>query len=526
MPIDKLWLLGASSVTALACFAVRLVHHRSKYRDLPCPPHSMIWGHLKIMGEYVQKLPPGTHLQSVISELKADYDLPDVFYIDLWPLGPQFVFCLSPEASAIPTTENTFDMHEDVSKFLKGSIGANFIEGTNGPLWKHLHHTLAPGLTPSIIRGNHGFIIEQAAALRCRFSDIAKSGKVTDIRRELGYYPFQVLIKMLLNETCSAQIYDNVKKATDLQAEKNATNNPLAKWRLGREAKRLWKRVETAIEPKIRTRFTALEQQDVAPTKNSITCLLDRMMLPEVQSGRPLGDNMLRIMLENVNGLLAAGYGTTSDASAYILMLLSVFPDALQKLREEHDRVFDKDHDKTVQMLQEQPGLINNLAYTTAVVNETLRLFTVGFSIRAAPPSMPTMEYKGRSYPLKGHLVSISQQTMHYNPKFFDEPTLFKPERFMSAEPSFPRNAYRPFEKGLRSCIGKPLAMDEMKIFLVMVARWFDFELREHNPSDKPKYSYTDLDMKLGDHAIQIWALTAGPAGKVMMKVTERRQMN
>ncbi|PNP46257.1 hypothetical protein TGAMA5MH_02292 [Trichoderma gamsii] len=483
----------------------------------------MIWGHLKLIGEYVEKLPRGIHMQSVISELKADYDLPDVFYIDLWPLGPQFIFCVSPEACAIPTTENTFDMHEEVAKFLKGSVGASFIEGTNGPLWKHLHQTLAPGLTPSVIRGNHGSIIEQAATLRRRFSEIAKSGKVTDIRHELGYYPFQVMVKILLNETLNTQIYDDVKSAIDLQGEINATNNPFAKWRFGREAKRLWKRIETAIEPKIRARFTALQQQDVAPTKSSVTCLLDRMMLSEVQSGHSLGNNTMRIMLDNVNGLLAAGYGTTSDASTYILMLLSVFPDALQKLREEHDRIFDKDHDKTVQMLQEQPGLINNLAYTTAVVNETLRLFTVGFSVRAAPSSMPTMEYKGRSYPLKDHLVSISQQTMHYNPKYFDEPTLFKPERFISAEPSFPRNAYRPFEKGLRSCLGQPLAMDEMKILLVMVARWFDFELREHNPSDKPKYSYTDLDTKLGDHAIQSWAFTAGPAGRVMMKVTERR---
>lgn len=34
MSIDRLWLLGAGSVTALAYLAVRLVHHRSKYRDL------------------------------------------------------------------------------------------------------------------------------------------------------------------------------------------------------------------------------------------------------------------------------------------------------------------------------------------------------------------------------------------------------------------------------------------------------------------------------------------------------------
>lgn len=69
-------------------------------------------------------------------------------------------------------------------------------------------------------------------------------------------------------------------------------------------------------------------------------------------------------------------------------MLLSIFPDVLQKLREEHDSVFDKDYDKTVQMLQEQPGLMRNLAYTTAVINETLRIFNIGMVIRRAPSNV------------------------------------------------------------------------------------------------------------------------------------------
>jgi cytochrome P450 len=69
-------------------------------------------------------------------------------------------------------------------------------------------------------------------------------------------------------------------------------------------------------------------------------------------------------------------------------MLLSAFPDTLQKLREEHDRIFDKDYNKTVEMLQEQPGLIKNLVYTTAVINETLRMFGAGFSVRTAPSHM------------------------------------------------------------------------------------------------------------------------------------------
>ena len=69
-------------------------------------------------------------------------------------------------------------------------------------------------------------------------------------------------------------------------------------------------------------------------------------------------------------------------------MLLGAFPEALKKLREEHDRVFDSDFDRTVKMLQERPGLLNELEYTTAVINETLRMFPIGFAVRAPPSDM------------------------------------------------------------------------------------------------------------------------------------------
>ncbi|KAL9480173.1 hypothetical protein ACSS6W_004959 [Trichoderma asperelloides] len=486
----------------------------------------MLWGHLKVFGKYVKSFPQGAYIQPTITQLKIDYNLPDIFYLDLWPLGPQFMILAAPEACAIPTTENTFDQHDVVTDFFNRGVGTGFIEATNGALWKHLHRTLAPGLTPSIVKGYYPTIVEEAVAIRRRFWGIAKSGEVADIRHELGHFPFNVMGKVLLDETLSVQIYEDICAAFDAQTAVNRTDNPFTKWRLGKDVRRKWKSIETALEPKIRARFTALQQQDVVPTKSGATSLLDRMMLSEVQNGRSLGQDLMQLMLDNAKGLLLAGFGTTADTSTYILMLLSAFPEALQKLREEHDRVFDKDHDKTVQMLQEQPGLIRSLPYTTAVINETLRMFNAGLSIRVGPSTMPTMEYKGRSYPLKDQVVAISQHAMHCDSKYFDEPKLFKPDRFMSEEPSFPRNAYRPFEKGLRSCLGQPLAMDEMKIMLVMVARSFDFELRDHNPSDKPKYSFTDLDTKLGDHAIQHWAYTAGPAGKVMMKVRERSTAN
>lgn len=236
---------------------------------------------------------------AVIAQLKDDYNLPDIFYIDLWPLGPQFIILDSPEACAIPSTENTFDQHEAVHEFYNTSgVGTGFIEASNGALWKHLHQTFTPGLTPSVIRGSHAMIVEQAVALHHRFRNIAKSGEVADIRHEIGHYPFSVMGQILLNETLDAQIYEDLTAALDLRATINSTNNPFVKWRLNKDENRLWKRVGTAFEPKIRARFTALQQQEITPTKKNVTALLDRLMLSEIQGGRALGDDLVRLMLD------------------------------------------------------------------------------------------------------------------------------------------------------------------------------------------------------------------------------------
>lgn len=111
---------------------------------------------------------------------------------------------------------------------------------------------------------------------------------------------------------------------------------------------------------------------------------------------------------------------------------------------------------------------------------------------------------------------------MHYDGSIFEHPKEFRPERFLLAPPDsagFPRAAYRPFERGLRSCMGQPLAMNEMKVALVVLARWFDFELVGHNPVQEPRAGHTDLDMVLGDHAFQDSRFTAGPVGEVSMRV-------
>lgn len=53
----------------------------------------------------------------------------------------------------------------------------------------------------------------------------------------------------------------------------------------------------------------------------------------------------------------------------------------------------------------------------------------------------------------------------------------FHPERFLPANASnLPPNAWAPFERGQRNCIGQELALIEMKVMLAMTLREFAFE--------------------------------------------------
>ena len=123
-------------------------------------------------------------------------------------------------------------------------------------------------------------------------------------------------------------------------------------------------------------------------------------------------------------------------------------------------------------------------------------------------------------------MVIPLQQGSHYNAEYFPEPTRFLPDRFLeSYEPKAHRFAWRPFERGVRSCMGQELAMDEMRIVLTLTARWFDFETMIPEVAKEPRVRFTDWDLKIGDLAFQELRMSASPRGGMPMKVRHRQRM-
>ena len=198
--------------------------------------------------------------------------------------------------------------------------------------------------------------------------------------------------------------------------------------------------------------------------------------------------------IDSIKTFIFAGHDTTSSTIACVFYLLHQHPDCHAKLLTELDAIFGQHRDSAAigEQIRANPYLINKLDYTTAIIKETLRLFPPASTLRdvdAPSPSQPFTKHitdpdSGTLYPLSGFTIWPVAHLIHRNADFFPNPTSFIPERFLPDSTPFQhaklftpagKDAWRPFEKGPRNCIGQELAMVETKVILAMTVGAFGF---------------------------------------------------
>jgi cytochrome P450 len=157
---------------------------------------------------------------------------------------------------------------------------------------------------------------------------------------------------------------------------------------------------------------------------------------------------------------ILAGHDTTSTTLTYSLWALGQHP-AIQ------DRLFDE-----VSALGDRPLTpddVPRLGHTVRVLHEALRLCPPG----AGTPRLLKKDLAVDGYRLEaGTMAVISFYAMHRDPKLWDDPLAFDPDRFLP-ERSQGRNRwqYLPFGGGPRSCVGDHFAMLEATLALATIVR-------------------------------------------------------
>jgi len=118
---------------------------------------------------------------------------------------------------------------------------------------------------------------------------------------------------------------------------------------------------------------------------------------------------------------------------------------------------------------------LSRLRYTERVVREAMRLYPPVWAIVRSP--IEDCEIGGYRVPAKA-TVLMSQWVMHRDPRFYDDPERFNPDRWLD-EPAKEalRFAYFPFGGGPRACIGASFAMMEASLVLATIAQRFQIRI-------------------------------------------------
>jgi cytochrome P450 len=176
--------------------------------------------------------------------------------------------------------------------------------------------------------------------------------------------------------------------------------------------------------------------------------------------------------------LLIAGHETSGALLSWIFACLSQNRDWLDRITDELKQVLDS-----------RPPKIDDLSLlktVRAVVEETLRLYPPAYSLFLRQATLG-VDLAGTAV-AKGDLVQVVPFTLHRDGRWFENPTMFDPRRFLD-EPTWPRYAYLPFGAGPRVCIGQNFALMEVCLVVTTILqRWHPCRL-DQLPALAPKFS-------------------------------------
>ncbi|MFY9801656.1 MAG: cytochrome P450 [Candidatus Acidiferrales bacterium] len=170
--------------------------------------------------------------------------------------------------------------------------------------------------------------------------------------------------------------------------------------------------------------------------------------------------------------LFLAGHETTALTLSWACYLLSENPAAEARLHEELHGVLGG--------RAPQVADFERLPYLRAVVNETLRLYPAAYIV--ARTSIAPCTVAGYDFPADTTMI-MAQWVMHRDPRYFDDPEAFRPERWLDGlENRLPAGAYFPFGDGPRRCIGQGFALLESALVLATIAQKYSFKLVPGHP--------------------------------------------
>lgn len=187
--------------------------------------------------------------------------------------------------------------------------------------------------------------------------------------------------------------------------------------------------------------------------------------------------------------MLWASQGNTGPTCFWALMFLLKHQDAMKAVREEATRVMGEVRLEAEKAFTFTPSALKCTPVLDSVMEETLRLSATPTLLRVALEDYVLKMASGQEYQIRrGDKVALFPYlSVHMDPDIHPEPTAFKFDRFLKPDGTRKVDFYKsgkkiphynmPWGSGVSMCPGRFFALSEMKIFILLMVMYFDFEL-------------------------------------------------
>ena len=210
--------------------------------------------------------------------------------------------------------------------------------------------------------------------------------------------------------------------------------------------------------------YRIISERKAQTNANHRNDLLSMLMGAMDEDGSQMTPRQLR---DETMTLFLAGHETTALTLSWAWYVLSQNSAAESRLHEELDGVLGGRTPDVEDLVR--------LPYLHAVVSEVLRLYPPAYLL--ARTAIAPFTIGGHEFGA-GETVLMSQWVMHRDPRYYDEPDAFRPERWLDGlADRLPPGAYFPFGDGPRRCIGQGFAMLESALVMATLAQRFRFRL-------------------------------------------------
>jgi cytochrome P450 len=397
-----------------------------------------------VLGNTVQYLrdPVGFHAEHV------DH-LGDVVRVDL--AGRSFHYVTHPEdVKRILVDDHDAFRKASAVRETSGSFGSEGLFFTEGEQWRRQRTLSQPAFYRERVEEYASFAVESARTVADGWTD----GQRVRVDEESKALTLAVLARTLFGvdvdeDPETARVVRETADAINERLDATSLVTFLPNWVPTPRDRRFRSRLDT-FETTVAD-LVAARRADPDPPADLLTFFV---------RARDDGELTARELADQLVTFLFAGHETTSLALTYTCFLLAGHPEVQARLHEE--LAAHVDGDPTV---DEFPAL----AYTSAVIEESLRLFPPVYMVLREP----TREVRLRGYALNpGDTLVLPQRIVQRDPRWWDAPEEFRPERWLGDEdPHGHEYAYFPFGGGPRHCIGMRFARLELTAALATLCR-------------------------------------------------------